>query len=99
VRAERRFAVYLLRCRDGSLYAGISDRLAARVAAHQAGTAARYTRSRRPVALVWCRTRQTGPDARRLEWALKREPREAKLRLIGGDDSVWRCLRRRVLGP
>jgi len=98
ISAKRRFTVYMLRCGDGSLYTGITHRLAARVAAHQAGKAARYTRSRRPIALIWWRTRQTGTEARRLEWALKQEPRDLKLRLVAGDDRVWRRLRRRVLG-
>src|SRR5574340_195863 len=44
--------VYLLRCRDGSLYAGATNDLAGRVARHAAGKGARYTRSRLPVALV-----------------------------------------------
>jgi len=98
-RSKRRFAVYILRCGDGSLYTGITTDLRARVAAHQAGTAARYTRSRRPVALIWSRTRQTGTDARRLEWALKQEPRSAKLRLIAGDQGVYRRLRRVLRAP
>ncbi|MEK6607499.1 MAG: GIY-YIG nuclease family protein [Myxococcota bacterium] len=93
---ERRFIVYLLRCGDGSLYAGITDRLAARVAAHGAGKAARYTRSRLPVALVWHKGRQTATDARRLEWALKQQPRDQKLRLVAGDETVWRRLRRKL---
>lgn len=92
--SERRWTVYILRCGDGSLYTGITDRLAERVARHGAGKGARYTRSRLPVQLVWARGRQTGTDARRLEHALKRQPREDKLRLVEGDDSIWRRLRR-----
>lgn len=94
MRALRRWTVYILRCGDGSLYTGITDRLAARLAAHGGGRGAKYTRSRLPVELAWSRGRQTGTDARRLEAALKREPREVKLRLIGGDLRVWRQLRR-----
>ena len=44
--------VYMLRCRDGSLYTGCTTDLTRRVAAHNAGTGAKYTRARRPVALV-----------------------------------------------
>ena len=86
----------MLRCADGSLYTGITDRLEHRLAAHGAGKASRYTRSRLPVELVWRRGRQTGTDARRLEYALKQETREQKLRLMDGDDSVWRRLRRQL---
>ena len=98
VPSERRWTVYILRCGDGSLYTGITDRLAERVARHGAGKGARYTRSRLPVQLVWARGRQTGTEARRLEHALKRQPREDKLRLVGGDDAVWRRLRRGLSG-
>jgi putative endonuclease len=45
--------VYLLRCSDGTLYCGWSTDLERRVRQHQAGTASRYTRSRRPVELAW----------------------------------------------
>ena len=45
--------VYLLRCGDGTLYTGITDDLDRRLAAHNAGRGAKYTRSRRPVTLVW----------------------------------------------
>ena len=95
-RAEHRWTVYILRCGDGSLYTGITDRLRARLAAHGSGKGARYTRSRLPVELAWSRGRQTGSEARRLDAALKREPRAVKLRLVAGDESVWRRLRRAV---
>jgi putative endonuclease len=47
--------VYILRCGDGSLYTGIAKDLERRLAQHRAGRASRYTRARRPVALVWSR--------------------------------------------
>ena len=74
--------VYLLQCRDGSLYTGITNDLARRLAAHRAGTASAYTRSRRPVRLAY---RETLPDrsaALRREAAIKRLPRGDKLNLI-----------------
>lgn len=45
--------VYLLRCSDNSLYCGITNDVERRLAAHNAGTGARYTRSRGPVAVAW----------------------------------------------
>ena len=45
--------VYLLRCRDGSLYTGITNDLTRRLASHQRGTGSAYTRSRRPIALAY----------------------------------------------
>lgn len=92
-----RWTVYLLRCADGSLYAGIARRLGERVAAHNAGRGAKYTRARLPVTVAWSRGRQPPGDARRLEYALKQLPRADKLRLVDGDDGLWRRVRRGAL--
>ena len=75
--------VYVLRCADGSLYTGITNDLARRLAAHRAGTASRYTRSRRPVRLVYRERRRSRSAALKREAAIKRLPRAAKLRIIG----------------
>ena len=74
--------VYILRCRDGTLYTGITDDLDRRIRAHNAGTGAKYTRGRGPVALVY---REAQPDrsaALRREWTIKRLTRREKLALI-----------------
>jgi putative endonuclease len=66
--------VYILRCGDGTLYTGITVDLPRRLAAHGRGTAAKYTRARRPVTLAY---EESQPDrARALE-------REAELRRLG----------------
>jgi putative endonuclease len=81
--SRRGWQVYLLRCRDGTLYAGATNDLAARLARHAAGKGARYTRSRLPVELVWtARARGRGAALRR-EAALKRLSRAEKLALAG----------------
>jgi len=72
----------MLRCADGSLYTGITNDLARRLAAHRAGTASRYTRSRRPVRLVYRERRRDRSAALKREAAIKRLPRAAKLRII-----------------
>ena len=80
--------VYLLRCGDGTLYTGITDDLDRRLAAHNAGRGAKYTRSRRPVTLVW---REEQPDksaALRREYAVKQLTRAKKLALIEGGPLV-----------
>lgn len=74
--------VYLLRCADGSLYAGWTTDVERRVAAHAAGRGARYTRSRLPVELAWSREMPDAGAARREEARLKRLPRAAKLALV-----------------
>jgi putative endonuclease len=76
--------VYLLRCRDGSLYTGITNNLARRLEAHRRGTASAYTRSRRPLALAY---REELPDrgaALRREAAIRRLSRAGKLALCNG---------------
>jgi putative endonuclease len=75
-------AAYILRCRDGSLYAGAAQDLAQRLAAHAAGTASRYTRSRLPVELAWSQRVLTWSRALRLEARIKSLTREQKLRLV-----------------
>jgi len=76
--------VYMVRCRDDSLYTGITNDLARRLLAHNAGTASRYTRSRRPVTLVYQEVRRTKGTALRREAAIKKLDRTQKERLIDG---------------
>jgi putative endonuclease len=74
--------VYLLRCRDASLYTGWTVDLQRRLARHQAGVASRYTASRLPVELVLAIPMPDRAAARREEARIKRLPRLAKLTLI-----------------
>jgi putative endonuclease len=74
--------VYLLRCRDGSLYAGCTNDLEARLVRHAAGAGARYTRSRLPVELVFAARVRDRSAALRREAAMKRLDRAAKLRVV-----------------
>jgi putative endonuclease len=82
--SARSWWVYILRCGDGSLYTGIALDVQARLAQHQAGTGARYTRGRGPVELVHQEPLASRSAALRRELALKRLPRTAKLALIAG---------------
>ena len=76
------WTVYLLRCRDGSLYTGITNDLPRRLARHRAGTASAYTRARRPLRLVYTEPQPTRAAALRREATLKRLRRAAKLALV-----------------
>jgi putative endonuclease len=81
--------VYLLRCADGSLYCGWSTDPERRLREHQAGTASRYTRSRRPVELVWTRRMATRSEAMREEIRIKRlSPAAKRLLVADGDDQA-----------
>jgi putative endonuclease len=78
--------VYLLSCRDGSLYTGWTVDLERRLARHHAGTASRYTASRRPLDLALAIPMPSRTDARREEARIKRLPRAAKLALLSTRD-------------
>ena len=80
--------VYMLRCRDGSLYTGAARDLAHRLLQHGRGTASRYTRSRLPVTLAWSRRVGSWPHALRLEYLIKRLERAQKQALA---DGTLRC--------
>ena len=72
----------MLRCRDGSLYTGSAKDLGARLRLHEEGRGARYTRGRRPLALVWSLEVAGWGEALREEARVKRLRRAAKEALI-----------------
>lgn len=78
----RRWFVYLVRCRDGSLYAGCTNDLGKRLAAHNAGRGARYTRARRPVTLAYWVGVRGRARALSKEAQLKQLSRAQKLALV-----------------
>ncbi|MEO6599167.1 MAG: GIY-YIG nuclease family protein [Polyangiaceae bacterium] len=82
--SRERWFVYIARCSDGSLYTGIARDVLTRIAAHNAGRGARYTRGRGPLEV--CAQRRCGSkgDALRLEWAVKQLPRPEKETLLAG---------------
>jgi putative endonuclease len=80
--SERPAFVYLLRCRDATLYCGWTFDVERRLAAHRAGTAARYTRTRLPVHLAAVIELPDASSARREEARIKRLPRAEKLALV-----------------
>ena len=76
------YYVYLLRCGDGTLYAGFTNDLARRLAVHNAGRGAKYTRSRLPVEVVYWENFPNKSSALKREYAIKRLSRAEKLSLI-----------------
>jgi len=74
--------VYLLRCRDGSLYTGWTVDLDRRLARHRDGVASRYTASRRPIELALAIPMADRSAARREEARIKRLSRNEKLALL-----------------
>ncbi|MDP2709598.1 MAG: GIY-YIG nuclease family protein [Solirubrobacteraceae bacterium] len=74
--------VYLLRCRDGSLYCGWTSDLDRRLAAHRAGRGSRYTASRQPLSLAYAQPMVDRSAARREEARIKALTRAEKLALV-----------------
>lgn len=75
---------YILRCADGTYYTGWTNNLEKRLAAHNAGVASKYTRSRRPVELVYHECFETKEEAMGREWRIKQLTRAQKEALING---------------
>ena len=76
--------VYLLRCADDSLYCGISKNLEHRIAQHNAGKGAKYTRSRLPTKLVAASDELSRSDALKFEYAVKQQPAGRKIDAVKG---------------
>lgn len=74
---------YILKCADGTLYTGWSANLEKRLAAHNAGTGAKYTRCRLPVELVYFEYQENQSSAQKREAEIKKLRRCHKVALIG----------------
>jgi putative endonuclease len=76
------YYVYLLRCADDTLYTGWTNDMVRRLARHQAGRGAKYTRARLPVRLAYYEALADATAARKREYALRHLSHRAKLALI-----------------
>ena len=90
---------YLLRCADGTLYCGWTNHLAARVAAHNAGKGAKYTKTRRPVVLAYYEEYATRSEAMRREAAIKKLTKKEKEAMAALGRSFRWMTRRRYIAP
>jgi len=81
---RRKASVYILRCADGTFYIGTAKDVASRLAGHNAGKGAKYTRPRRPVRLVWSEGPMSLTRALQREYQLKQLTRPQKQALIRG---------------
>ena len=75
---------YMVLCADGTLYTGWSANIEKRLAAHNAGTGAKYTRSRLPVELVYFEMQENQSAAQKREASIKKLRRQQKIALIDG---------------
>lgn len=81
--------VYLLRCADGTLYCGWTTDLGRRLAVHNRGVGAKYTRSRLPVELAYYEGYMSRTDALRREYEIKQMKRKEKEELIRGKGMLF----------
>lgn len=79
---SKQWYVYILECRDGTLYTGITDDISRRVEQHNSGNGAKYTRGRGPVVVRYTERVLTKSDALKRELAIKSLTRSEKLALI-----------------
>lgn len=79
---EKCWYLYILRCRDDSLYTGITTDVQSRLEAHRAGKGAKYTRGRAPLELVYSETCGDHSAALKREAQIKSLPRAGKMKLI-----------------
>ena len=78
------WSVYLVRCKDNSLYCGISNNVEQRVIAHNSGKGAKYTRPRKPVVLVYEEKIGTKQEAAKREYQIKQMSKKQKEELVKG---------------
>lgn len=81
------WCLYLIECSNGAWYAGITNDLARRYAAHASGRGARYTRANPPRRLIGARAYPDRASASRAEWQIRQLPRARKLAFLGLDDT------------
>jgi putative endonuclease len=79
LQTSKPWTLYLLECKDGSLYAGITNDLEKRLATHNAGQGAKYTRGRRPVRLIVSQPVESHSVALQMEAQLKKLPKSKKV--------------------
>jgi putative endonuclease len=77
------YYVYLLRCKDNSLYCGITNDLAAREQAHNSGTGSKYVLSRGGGSVIYSEQYQTKSEALQREAAIKSLSKAEKEKLVG----------------
>lgn len=80
---ERTWYLYILQCKDGSLYTGITTDVEKRLAQHRQGKGAKYTRGRSPLELVYQETCADHSEALKRELFIKKLTRKEKENLIG----------------
>lgn len=95
---EKQHTFYVLECSDGSYYAGYTNDLTKRIAVHNDGKGAKYTRGKRPVSCIFSEIYETKQAAMQAEYAFKQLTRKQKMDYMGGqvDDEISEIERART---
>jgi len=81
-KCDKKWLVYILRCKDSTLYTGITNNIEKRLTAHNQGIGAKYTRSRRPVVLSAKTRKLCRTEAMRLEIKIKKMRKDKKIKAL-----------------
>ncbi len=84
-KSEKNWKLYILQCKDGTFYTGITKDIERRLAEHASGKGAKYTRGRAPLKLVYTESFKTRSDALMRENKIKSLTRSVKLELIASN--------------
>ena len=84
---ESQWYLYILRCKDNTLYTGITTDVEKRLEAHRSGKGAKYTRGRAPLELVYRETCGSHSDALKREAEIKKLSRQSKELLLNSQES------------
>lgn len=93
----KQWCVYILRCKDGSLYTGSTDDFPKRLEAHSQGKGAKYTRGRGPLEPVYLEPCQDKSAALKREYAIKQLSRIEKLSLIQEQEGSCQLLQKETI--
>lgn len=83
---------YIVQCKDGTFYTGISTDIERRISQHNSGKGAKYTKQRRPVHLVYSETHPNRSEASKREWVIKQLSRKEKEKLINDNGTILRTV-------
>ncbi|OZM55861.1 endonuclease [Lottiidibacillus patelloidae] len=84
---ENNHYVYILECRDGTLYTGYTNNVQKRLQVHSSGKGAKYTRGRLPVTLIYEKQFTNKSEALKEEYKIKKLTKQQKLKLVKTRDA------------
>lgn len=90
------YFVYILKCKDGTLYTGITTDLDRRLSEHKSGKGAKYTRGKKAGVIVYSERKRNRSTASKREAEIKSWKRDMKISLISGTLTAWKKKKKRI---